>query len=47
VEKSERIISIDLGLENFVTIVNNVGERPIIVKGRVLKSINQYYNKKR
>ena len=27
--------------------INNVGERPIIVKGTVVKSINQYYNKAR
>ena len=42
-----RIVGIDFGLANFVTMVNNIGEKPIIVKGGVLKSINQYYNKKR
>ena len=39
------IASIDLGVNNLVTMVNNVGERPIIVKGSIVKSINQYYNK--
>lgn len=42
-----RVVGIDFGLANFVTMVNNIGEKPIIVKGGVLKSINQYYNKKR
>ena len=44
-EEVNRIVGIDLGVENFVTMVNNIGETPIIVKGGVLKSINQYYNK--
>jgi len=42
---SSRIASIDIGVNNLVTMVNNVGERPIIVKGLIVKSINQYYNK--
>jgi putative transposase len=42
-----RIAGIDLGLRNIATIVNNIGEKPIAVKGGVLKSVNQYYNKKR
>ncbi len=42
----ERIIGIDLGLRNIITIVNNAGLTPAIVKGDVVKSINQYYNKK-
>ena len=37
--------SIDLGINNFVTMVNNIGEKPIIINGKGLKSINQYYNK--
>ncbi len=41
-----RIIGIDLGLRNVVTIANNIGLTPIIIKGGVLKSVNQYYNKK-
>jgi len=42
-----RIAGIDLGLRNIATIVNNIGEKPIAVKGGVAKSINQYYNKER
>lgn len=43
----ENVASIDLGVNNLVTMVNNLGESPIIVKGTVVKSINQYYNKTR
>jgi putative transposase len=39
------IASIDIGVNNLVTMVNNVGENPVIVKGSIVKSINQYYNK--
>lgn len=42
-----RIIGIDLGIRNIVTIANNIGLTPIVIKGGVLKSINQYYNKKK
>jgi IS605 OrfB family transposase len=42
-----RIVGIDLGLRNIVTIANNIGEKPIAVKGGVAKSINQYYNRER
>lgn len=40
-----RIIGIDLGVNNLATIVNNIGEQPIIIKGGIIKSTNQYYNK--
>jgi putative transposase len=40
-----RICAIDLGLENFATLTNNVGLKPAVIKGGTLKSINQYYNK--
>ena len=46
-EESNRIASIDLGVENFITMTNNIGEEPIAIKGGVIKSINQYYNKKK
>jgi putative transposase len=32
-------------LNNLITAVNNKGLQPFIVKGKVLKSINQFYNK--
>lgn len=41
-----RIISIDLGVNNFVTMVNNIGEKPIVINGKGIKSYNQYWNKK-
>ena len=41
----DRIVGIDLGLNNIVAIVNNVGLKPTIIKGGVVKSINQFYNK--
>jgi len=45
----KRIVGIDLGSANIVTMVNNIGVQPIIVKddGRGIKSINQYYNKRK
>lgn len=36
---------IDLGLNNFVTIVNNIGKQPIVINGKEIKSYNQYWNK--
>jgi len=42
----DRIIGIDLGVSNIVTIVNNVGLKPSIIKGGIVKSINQFYNKR-
>lgn len=40
-----RIISIDLGVNNFVTMVNSIGEKPIVINGKGIKSYNQYWNK--
>lgn len=44
---SERIASIDMGVDNLVTLTNNIGIRPFIINGKPLKSINQYYNKQK
>lgn len=44
---SSRIASIDLGVNNLVALTNNIGERPIIINGKGVKSINRYYNKQR
>lgn len=46
-EGFEKVASIDIGVENFITMVNNIGEKPIVIKGGVIKSINQYFNKKK
>ena len=45
-EDNGRIMSIDLGLDNLATVVTNTGLQPMIVNGKGLKSINQYYNKR-
>lgn len=44
--ESNRITSIDLGVDNLVTMTNNIGLNPIIINGKGIKSINQYYNKR-
>jgi putative transposase len=42
------IASVDLGLNNLATIGSNIkGFKPLIINGKPLKSINQYYNKYR
>lgn len=46
-EFNNNIIGIDLGVNNFVSISNNIGLKPIIIKGGVIKSMNQFYNKKK
>ena len=40
-----RYLSVDIGLDNLATVVNNVGLKPIVINGKGLKSINKYYNK--
>jgi len=40
-----KICGIDLGVRNLITMGNNIGEKPIVVKGGICKSINQFYNK--
>ena len=45
--ESKNIASIDLGVNNLVTLANNIGLSPIIINGRGVKSINQHYNKQR
>ena len=46
-ETSDKVAAIDIGVDNFITMVNNIGENPIAVKGGVIKSINQFYNKQK
>lgn len=45
-ENNNRIASIDLGVNNLVTMTNNIGLNPIIINGKGIKSVNQYYNKR-
>ena len=46
-KQSSRIAAIDIGVDNLVTMTNNVMESPIIINGKPLKSINQQYNKQK
>lgn len=45
--ESKNILSIDLGVNNLTTCVNNKGLKPFIINGKIIKSMNQYYNKKK
>lgn len=44
---NNRILGIDLGVNNLATCVNNIGIKPIVINGKPLKSINQFYNKRK
>lgn len=45
---SQAIASVDLGINNLATLTSNKkGFQPVLVNGRPLKSINQFYNKLR
>ena len=44
---SGSIASIDLGLNNFITCIDNLGNVPLIINGKGLKSYNQLFNKKK
>ena len=44
-KQNQRVASIDLGLNNLATVVTNDGNNPILISGKKIKSINQYYNK--
>lgn len=41
------VLSIDLGLNNLCTCISNVGIRPFIVNGKIIKPFNQWYNKRK
>lgn len=43
----DNVLSIDLGLNNLCTCISNVGIKPFIVNGKIIKSFNQWYNKKK
>ena len=42
---NQKYVSIDIGLDNLLTLTSNTLNKPIILSGRKIKSINQYYNK--
>ncbi len=43
-EEPKRIVSIDLGVENLMAAVNNVGAESLLFKGGAVKSVNHHYN---
>jgi len=47
VAPNDKIMSIDLGLNNLATCVTNGVIKPFIIDGRRIKSINAYYNKRK
>jgi putative transposase len=42
---ADNTLAIDIGLNNFATLTNNIGVSPVIINGKVIKSVNNYYNK--
>ena len=47
-DKTEKIAGIDLGINNLIALTSNQhGFIPILINGRILKSINQFYNLKK
>jgi putative transposase len=43
---NSKYLGVDLGLDNFATVVSNDGSQPILINGKGLKSINKYWNKR-
>ena len=43
----ERIIAIDFGVDNIAAIANNISESGLLFKGGIVKSANQWFNKRR
>ena len=44
---SNRMIAIDIGVNNLACVVNNIRLQPFMINGKPLKSINHYYNKQK
>jgi putative transposase len=40
-------LSIDLGIDNLATLIENKNIPPLIISGKILKSVNQYWNKQK
>ena len=43
----DNFLSIDLGLNNLCSCISNVGIKPFIINGKVIKLLNRWYNKKK
>ena len=46
-ENNNRYFSVDFGINNLMTVGNNINIKPFIIKGKALKSFNQYFNKQK
>ena len=44
---TKKYLSIDFGLNNLITTVENRNSKPFIISGRILKSINRLWNKRK
>ena len=42
---NQRYLSVDLGLNNLLTVASNTECKPFIITGKPVKSVNQYYHK--
>lgn len=47
VTDNDKYAAIDIGLNNLTTVAFNFNQQPIIINGKPLKSINQFYNKQK
>ena len=45
-EDNGKYAGIDIGVDNLLTMATNTGTAPLIVNGKIPKSVNQFYNKK-
>lgn len=46
-EHPSRILGVDVGLNNLLTVAGNFGDSPFVIKGGPVKAINQWFNKRR
>ena len=46
-KENNNYMGIDIGINNLMTVVSNTKMNPFIINGKTLKSINQYYNKRK
>jgi len=44
-DKLRRILGVDLGTNNLLACANNAGLTPFVISGRMMKSLNRFYNK--
>lgn len=45
--EKNRCIGVDLGVNNLMAVTNNFKEKPFLINGKHIKSINQFYNKEK